>query len=65
MILKKLAKKLDIEFICTPFDFESVDFLKDVGISAYKIASADLINTPLQERLVNTKPIFKYWWWKL
>ena len=59
LILKKLAKKLDIEFICTPFDFESVDFLKDVGISAYKIASADLINTPLQERLAkHKKPIF-------
>jgi len=59
LILKKLAKKLDIEFICTPFDFESVDFLNDIGISAYKIASADLINIPLQEYLAkHKKPIF-------
>ena len=24
--LKNYAKKIDIEFLCTPFDFESVDF---------------------------------------
>ena len=59
LILKKLARKLDIEFICTPFDFESVNFLKDIGVDAYKIASADLINTPLQEYLAKQKkPIF-------
>ena len=30
-----------------------------MGISAHKIASADLINTPLQERLAkHKKPIF-------
>ena len=57
--LKNYAKKIDIEFLCTPFDFESVDFLKKLKMPAYKIASADLINTPLQECIAKLKkPIF-------
>jgi len=57
--LIKFAQKLKIEFLCTPFDFESVDFLESVKIKAYKIASADLINTPLQEYIAKKKkPIF-------
>ena len=31
----------------TPFDFESADFLEKIGVSAFKIASADLVNIPL------------------
>ena len=58
-ILKKYAQKIDIEFICTPFDFQSVDFLEKVNLPAYKIASADLINTPLQTYVAKkNKPIF-------
>jgi len=57
--LKNYAKKIGIEFLCTPFDFKSVDFLESVKIEAYKIASADLINTPLQEYIAKKKkPIF-------
>ena len=57
--LKNYAKKLKIEFLCTPFDFESVDFLESINIQAYKIASADLINTHLQKYIAKkNKPIF-------
>ena len=57
--LKNYAKKLKIEFLCTPFDFESVDFLESINIQAYKIASADLINIPLQRYIAKkNKPIF-------
>ena len=57
--LKNYAKKLKIEFLCTPFDFESVDFLESIKVQAYKIASADLINTPLQKYIAKkNKPIF-------
>lgn len=57
--LKNYAKKLKIEFLCTPFDFESVDFLESINIQAYKIASADLINIPLQKYIAKkNKPIF-------
>lgn len=59
LILKKLAKKLNLDFLCTPFDFESVDFLEEIKIDGYKIASADLINIPLQKYIaLKRKPIF-------
>ena len=59
LTLKRYAKKIKIDFICTPFDFESVDFLEKVNLPAYKIASADLINTPLQSYIAKkNKPIF-------
>ena len=53
------SSEIKIDFICTPFDFESVDFLEKVNLPAYKIASADLINTPLQSYIAKkNKPIF-------
>lgn len=53
------AEEIDIIFLCTPFDEESLDFLENLNIPAYKIASADLINTPLQKKIAETKkPIF-------
>jgi len=53
------AKKIDIEFLCTPFDFESLSFLEELSVKAYKIASADLVNLPLQIAIAKTKkPIF-------
>lgn len=33
----------DIDFICTPFDFQSADFLEDM-VDIYKISSSDLSN---------------------
>jgi len=57
--LIKYAKKINIEFLCTPFDFNSIKFLEDLNIKAYKIASADLINIPLIEAIAKTKkPLF-------
>ncbi len=57
--LKNYAKSLDIIFFATPFDFDSVDFLSEIDVPAYKIASADLINTPLQKHIANQdKQIF-------
>jgi len=45
--LQKLAKDLDITFFSTAFDIPSADFLEDLGMPFYKIASADLKNIPL------------------
>jgi N-acetylneuraminate synthase/sialic acid synthase len=57
--LSILAKQLGLYFICTPFDFESVEFLKKIDISAFKIASADLNNLLLQQKIAEVnKPIF-------
>lgn len=41
------AKKKKILIFSTPFDFENADFLEKLGVPAFKIASADLVNIPL------------------
>jgi sialic acid synthase len=45
--LQKLAQELELDFFATAFDHTSADFLEDLDIPFYKIASADLNNTPL------------------
>lgn len=57
--LKEYAKKLGIFFFATPFDFKSVDFLEDLDMPCYKIASGDLTHIPLLRYVAQTrKPIF-------
>lgn len=45
--LKAYAQELGILFFSTAFDPNSVDFLEKLGVPAIKIASADIVNTPL------------------
>lgn len=45
--LQCLAKELGITLFATAFDFKSADFLAELDMPAYKIASADVKNTPL------------------
>ena len=45
--LQAYARELDVTFFATPFDFDSADFLAELDIPVYKIASGDLTNTPL------------------
>jgi sialic acid synthase len=45
--LKVYAEKLGIDYFATPFDISSADLLEELGMTFYKIASADLTNTPL------------------
>ncbi len=45
--LKKYADSKEIDFICTPFDLPSAEFIYNTGIHAFKISSADLTNYPL------------------
>jgi len=57
--LKRYAESLNLEFMCTAFDFNSVDFLNDLGITSFKFASGDLTNLPLLEYAAKfNKPIF-------
>ena len=57
--LIKYANKLDIIFFATAFDFESLDFLINLDMPAFKIASGDLLNTPLQKKIAKLgKPVF-------
>ena len=47
-----------ILYMCTPWDHASLDILETFGVKAYKVASADLTNTPLIESLIKTsKPL--------
>ncbi|HID61545.1 MAG TPA: acetylneuraminic acid synthetase, partial [Anaerolineae bacterium] len=41
------CQRAGITFLSTPFDLRFVDFLNDLGMPAFKIASADLTNLPL------------------
>ena len=45
--LKAYAAEIGITFFATAFDLASADFLAELDMPAYKIASADVINTPL------------------
>lgn len=57
--LKKYAESLGLIFFVTPFDKKSVDFLENIGVTAYKIASFDVTNLPLLEYIAKkSKPIF-------
>jgi N-acetylneuraminate synthase len=40
-----------ILYLCTPWDALSVDILESFGVPAYKVASADLTNLPLLDKL--------------
>jgi N-acetylneuraminate synthase len=43
-----------IEYLCTPWDARSVAVLEGFGVTAYKVASADLTNLPLLAKLAAT-----------
>ena len=58
MILSKYAKKRDIMFISTPYDEQSVDLLDKIGVSAFKVASAEIINFVLLKSIAaKEKPV--------
>ncbi len=45
--LKEEADRVGIDFFSTPFDKTSVDFLEEIGVDFYKIASFELVDLPL------------------
>tara|TARA_B100000575_G_C23108250_1_gene639841 strand:+ start:362 stop:1417 length:1056 start_codon:yes stop_codon:yes gene_type:complete len=48
--LKKFCKKIKIDFLTTPFDVESLKWIKNL-VPAFKIASADINNVPLLKEI--------------
>jgi sialic acid synthase len=53
------AREQGITLFATAWDFESADLLAELGVPAFKIASGDLRNTPLQRHVARFgKPIF-------
>ena len=56
--LRDEAAKVGIDFLSTPFDNTSVDFLEELSMSFYKIASFELVDIPLLEYIASkNKPI--------
>ncbi len=53
--LKKIAEDLDIIFFSTPTDITSVDFLEEVGVPAYKVASFEITDIPFIEYIASKK----------
>ena len=49
--LYNYAKFKGIEAFATPFDDESVDFLYNLGIKAYKVGSGDITNIPMLKKI--------------
>ena len=56
--LQIYANKLNLDFFSTPFDSESVEFLESINMDLYKIASFDIGNMTLLEKVAKTnKPV--------
>ena len=56
--LKAVADDLGLGFFSSAFDSTAVDFLESMGVPAYKIASCELIDLPLLQRVSRTgKPL--------
>lgn len=53
--LKAYAKELGISFYSTAFDLNSADFLAELDMPAYKIASGDIKNIPLLKHIARLK----------
>jgi N-acetylneuraminate synthase len=56
--LKALADQMGLHLFSTPFDPTAVDFLETMDVPAYKVASFELVDLPLIEKIARAgKPI--------
>ena len=53
--LKQIAEDVGLHFFSTPFDSTAVDFLEKMDVPAHKIASFELVDIPLLQKIGSTK----------
>lgn len=53
--LKQHADELGLLFLSSPFSAEAVELLKRIGVAAWKVASGEVNNLPLFERMAATR----------
>ena len=55
--IKRACMAINIEFMCSPFDLESVKYLYKIGINSFKIASSEISNYKLIKFVASTKKL--------
>lgn len=45
------CKKCNVDFLSSPFDLESIDFLNEIGLDVFKIPSGEITNLPFLRKI--------------